>query len=365
MRFTRLGRDYFAALLLVAGAGLVEAQELFAGLALAMAATSLMSAALLGAANPGNARTRVAKPDVRLFKGEEGKFELLLPNGLSRWVGSEILSAKVDRAGSSGTCVLNREKTGMSFRLSVSGRFRNLSLEMKLTDSLGLFVKSVREVRVPVQVDSLPLSLLQRTRPPFVPPLVLGESPGGTAGRGQEFYGIEEYNERSESKDIMWKRAARAPESPLMARVRESNIPERVLLTVVQGEIPEEERAVMVDLQCEALGALGSSLLGAGVKAEIVCPDGHVVDVEDEEGLARGVLEASARDPAQGFVPEVAPSSNIVVLVGRVDEKWSRGGVRVPEVLVGGEARKVRDRYVASFSGFEDLTPLVSLVLSS
>jgi hypothetical protein len=365
MKFTRLGRDYFLALLFLAGAGILEAEELFAGLALALAASSLISAALLANSDPAKAGIRALDPEIRLLKGEEGKVALEFPRRLSPWVWSEVESGRVNGAGSWGRCDLDEEKRALTFRLSVSGRFRDISIGVKLRDSLGLFVKTVGEVRVPVTIDSLPVSLLQRTRLPYVSPLVLGENPGGTPGRGQEFFGVVEYNERSESKDIMWKRAARAPDKPLMARVRESNIPERVLLTVVHGEMTSEEKVKLVDLQCEALGAMGSSLLEAGVDAALVCPDGDIIEVEDDEGLAEALMEASTRESLPGVEPEVASSDNIVVLVGKVGEKWSDPESRVPEVVVGGASLPVRDRNVTTFTGFEDLTSIVSLVLSS
>lgn len=364
MKFTDLGRDYHMAALLLSGAGLATGETLFAALALGMAFTSLISIALLRQRAPRAVDISLADSRARTFKNEEAALTLVIPGLRGTWAGAEVESVKFDGPAESTMVVRVNGEVSLVVRPKSAGRLGSAEVRLRLTDALGLFSLR-RVVSLPeLVVDSLPVSLLAPAKSALVPPLAVGERPGRAAGRGQEFHGIEIYTERSESKDILWKRAAKEPYRPLLARVREADNPEYVTLDVVHGDMVEGHRITLVDLQCEALGVLGRSLLLAGVRPKIVGPDGTVHLVDTEEELAESIMQVSVPPRAVKRDPRMVAGPGVLLAVGDLDEDAMIGTGRRPTVLVGDEHRQALDRYGVTYKGTEDLTGIINLVLA-
>lgn len=365
MRLTAVGRDYHLAALLVTAVGLATGETLFAALGLGMAFASLISLALLRGRAPKAVVVEVVEPRVRVIKGEEGSLTLRIPGLMDTWAGTEVGSVSFDGAVAASVVSKGPDSVTVRVQPMKAGRFTKAAVRLELSDAAGLFSvgRSVRLAQV--VLDSLPMSLLIPVRRAFVPPLVVGESPAGSAGRGQEFYGIETYTERSESKDILWKRAAKEPDRPLLARVREANNPESVTIDLVHGEIGDDERQDLIDLQCEALGALGRGLLLAGIRPEIVGPDGAPRLVESDDYLADSIMEVSASGRLAEKEPFDVRGPTILLAVGRFDGQENVVERRRPTVLIGGVHSLVQDKYVLSYTGAEDLTGIVNMVLAA
>jgi len=362
MKLTRAGVDYHAAILLLAGVGLVSGGTLFAALALALAFASLFSLLLAKLRFPRSVSLRVASGRVRVLKGEEGKMVLSIPGFRDPWTTVKVEAVHV--AGPVKTAASSEGDGGIeiAIRPLLAGRFTEVEVVLRLGDPLGLFYATRPIVLNDATIDSLPLSLVAPVRRALVPPLVVGESPAGTAGRGQEFYGIEEYTQHSESKDILWTRAAKEPDRPLLARVREANSPESVTIEVVHGAIHPDREPDLIDLQCEALGTLGRALVLAGIRVEIVSPDGTLSSAEDDEELADAIMRSSERRGTAAR-PDAGGARQILVVVGE-DPEATMANPRLPMVLIGWDGPPLLDRYATSFSGTEDLSGLLALVLS-
>ncbi len=364
MILTKAGADYALAVLLLSAAGLATGEGLFAALALGLAFTSLLSLLMLRLRTPRAIEVRVVEPKVRVFKGETGTIALRIPGAQGSWAHVEVESARVEGPVNSSV-IRNLDEISLSVKPTLAGRFTKVEVELGLQDAIDLFAMRRNAGLAGVAIDSLPLSLLGRAQRTFLPPLVVGESPAGTAGKGQEFYGIEEYTERSESKDILWKRAAKEPNKPLLARIREANNPESVIIGVVHDEMDEGTKGRNVDLQCEALGILGRSILSAGIGVEIMGPDGetHRADTDDE--LVESIMEISTRHRTGAFRDVAGGRLNVLVVVGETDEDERASTMAMPTILIGGSQTKVLGRNDVNFSGVENLTGILNLVLAT
>ncbi|HUK79451.1 MAG TPA: hypothetical protein VLU91_02180 [Nitrososphaerales archaeon] len=362
MKLTRFGRDYLLAALLLATTALIFGEQLFAALALGMVFTSLVSVVVFRSRGKRVAHVSAEAPKLRVFKRSEARTPLLVPGLLDRWTAVTLGAVSVAESEAS-VVPLGEGRADLVVKPRRAGRFERIDVTLELHDTLGLF--AVRRT-VPLSglvVDSLPLSMLAPPRRVFAPPIVIGEVPAGSAGKGQEFYGIEQYTERSEGRDILWKRAAAAPERPLMARVREANIPDAVRLVVVTGELSEVVAGELVDLECEALGMLGGALLQVGVAVDIVSPDGRHHRATDDDELADSIMEVSACKQASGQGLLSPDGYAIFLAVGPIDYGQVLSMGRNPVVFVGKGSRGV-DSFSANFTGVEDLTRIVGLVLS-
>ncbi|MDE1853648.1 MAG: hypothetical protein KGI38_07870 [Thaumarchaeota archaeon] len=362
MKLTKAGGDYHLAVLLLAAVGFVTGEVLFAALGLALAFISLFSLALMKARAAKEVKVVALEQGIRLFKNEKGRLSLKIPGLRDSWTGVEVKSIRVEGPVQASVLAKEGDEVVLLLRPEGAGRFTDIEVKLGLTDAVGLFSMS-RTVRMGgFSIDSLPLSLLRWGRRAFVPPLVVGESPAGRAGRGQEFYGVETYTERNESKDILWKRAAKEPGRPLLARVREANNPEFVTVRLVHGEIANEHRAALVDLQCEALGVLGRDLLSAGIGLVVVGPDGAHHRAVDDEELVESIMETSISGRGGGEQAPAEPAP-IMMAVGEVGEDVIVAQGKRPVVFVGGHGN-ISDRYSVRFTGTEDLTKVVNLVLA-
>jgi uncharacterized protein (DUF58 family) len=362
MRLTERGRDYLLGILLLETVGLATGANLFAALALALAFASLISMALLKLLAPRSLNVSTLDDHIRLFKHQEGRLALSLQGKRDRWTSPEVESVAVD--GAVETSVL---RDGENFVVKVkpmkAGRFAGFKVNVRLGDAIGLFSLRRQAVLDQVVLDSLPISLLSQMEPRRPLSVVIGESPVGRPGKGQEFYGIEVYSEQSESRDILWKRAANSPHGPLLARVREANSPDSISIIVAHGEVGEERRVDCIDLQCEALGLLGRTLLANRVEVVTVGPDGVRWPAKNEEELADAIMEISGGGMAVARGKIRTVGLGIIMAVGDFPGSELSYLGRHPVVFVGTKGRHPMDRYSMDFTGDEDLGRILGLVL--
>jgi len=364
MRLTERGRDFLLGTLLLETVGLATGASLFAALALALAFASLVSMALLGLLAPRSLSVSALDDHIRLFKRQEGSLAFSLQGKRERWTIPEVESVAAD-----GEIETSINRDGGKFVVKVkplkAGRFVGFKVDVRLGDAIGLFSVKRQIGLDQVVVDSLPISLLGRMGTGCPLPVVIGESPAGQPGKGQEFYGTEVYGEQSESRDILWKRAAYSPNGPLLARVREANSPESICILVAHGEMGDERRIDCIDLQCEALGLLGSTLLANRLEVVILGPDGVSRPAKNEADLADAIMETSGAGIAlaRGRVQYIG--LGIVMAVGDFPESELSHLGRHPTVFVGTKGRHLLDRHAIDFTGNEDLSRILGLALAA
>jgi hypothetical protein len=363
MRLTPFGRDFHITILILVVSGAGTGEGIFVALALALAFSSLVSLALLRLRVREGVRVEAADQSLRVFKRDQASTELRVSGSGDRWVSVSVDSARFDGPVKVGVELLGEDLFDVKLTPLAAGRYAGLVLSLRLTDVLKLFVASFMEKRVDLVIDSLPMSLLAPVRCPVISPLVLGENPAGRPGRGQEFYGVEEYSYRTESRDILWKRAARRPEGPLLARVREANIPESMTVRVRRKD-QDGERTKLTDLLCEALGTLGRTILMMGVDSEFSAPDGRSFTVRGDEELVDAIMAISAVPVSTEEADHAASAADITVLVG--DSALEDMGVESgrPLVLIWEGPTSGRGRFVFPYSGTEELTQVVGLVIA-
>jgi len=363
MKLTERGRDYVFGVLLLETVGLAVGASLFAALALALAFAALISMVLLKLRASRSLDVSTLENRIRLFKHQEGRLALKLQGRRDRWTSLRVESVAFD--GAVETSVLaDGENYAVIVKPMKAGRFTGFRVHVGLGDVIGLFFLGRQVVLDQVVVDSLPISLLSRPGTERSLPVVIGESPAGYPGKGQEFYGIENYTEHSESKDILWKRAANSPHRPLLARVREANSPESVSIMVAHGEIGEESRVDCIDTQCEALGSLGRTLLANRLEAVIIGPDGVIRPARTEGDLADVIMETSGVGVVALRGEIRTEGFGILVVVGDFPGNAMAYLSRRPVVFVGNKRRHLQDRYSVDFTGVEDLSRIVGLVLA-
>jgi uncharacterized protein (DUF58 family) len=365
MKLTPRGRDYLVASVIIVVSGAVTGQSLFEALALAMGVAALLSLGTLRLKAYRSLRVRALNPSVRGFKGDELSADLEIPSLADRWVSVVFESAKFD--GPVEATVVPWEGNFLRLRLrpSLAGRFRGAKVAFACVDTLGLFKLSKAEAKVDLKLDALPVSLLGPVRRPYVSPLALGENPAGGPGRGQEFYGVEEYTFRSESRDILWKRAARDPDRPLLARVRESNVPGSVSLGVARGSVQGDRVAPYADLLCEALGGLARPLLLLGIEVHFSGPGFSTLAVRSDEELAEAIMDVAEAVSKAGEGSEGPITSDILVLVGAVQDE-SGSAIRGRQfVAIGGGVPARRGASGVEFTGVEDLSGVINSVMAA
>src|SRR5579863_750080 len=341
MKLTPLGKDFVVAMVLTTLLGLTSGQFLFSALGASMGVSALVSLGVLGFVSSKRLTLRPSTTQVRVFKGEEARVEVELVAPRS-WVTGTVESIIFD----SGEADLTR-KVGEEYSLVLrplwAGRSKGLTAMVRINDALGLFAFPRHRVELGIVVDSLPNSLRTRQRILVAPTVFGGERPGGSAGKGQEYYSVEEYTPQAEARDIMWKRAAREPGHPLLARVRELNVPSGVAIAVERGEVEAKERMRLVDLQSEALGALGSALLAAGIRPRYVgTSDG--IEIFDDWDLAEATMEASDEGSETDLAKATLGDLVFLLKVG----KWEKPDVesndpRVRVLMVGDRGDGVRE----------------------
>jgi hypothetical protein len=157
----------------------------------------------------------------------------------------------------------------------LAGKTEELVAIFEEADVLGLFAYR-KELDLGMVVESLPTALQTPAEPPRIHPISIGENPAGVMGSGQELFAVAEYQAGMETRDIMWKRAARMSDDRIPMRVREANVKKVVKIGLAVGW-SAGDRATRVDMIAEALAQVCKGMLLIGTTVEIdYSTDGRV-----------------------------------------------------------------------------------------
>jgi hypothetical protein len=249
-----------------------------------------------------------------------------------------------------------------------AGRFSGLEVVVELTDALGIFVVKRFIELENFYVESLPRAILEEGRLVLIPSFSLGERPSGQKGSGQEMYSVESYQSGMAARDILWKRVAQRPDESLFVGSRESSVPEKVRIAVLEAGVRRSSRLHWSDSASEGIAKLCISLVLAGSTAEIsyLTERGvRVRRVSRPEEVADSLMEMwSLIVPSSSLAP--ADSAHVVVLpyefLSEKDVARRLSGKQklvVSDGLIGGLPRSD----TLAFSGTEDVTSLLLGVL--
>jgi hypothetical protein len=238
-----------------------------AALAFSLAAIGAVSLLLSWLASKRGSVTIEAKR-IRLFKEESRGIPIEMRSGSSNWMS---LSSMTFRSSSGVGAALRRNPDGSTELVitpRLAGRSDRLVAAFEEVDALGMFAYR-KEVDLDLVVESLPIALRTPAEPLKVSPISTGENPAGVVGTGQELFAVAEYQTGLDTRDIMWKRAARMSDDRLPMRVREANVRKVVTVGLAVGWRSEDERAARVDLIAEALARLCKGMLLIGTTIEV------------------------------------------------------------------------------------------------
>ncbi|MDG6988224.1 MAG: hypothetical protein JRN21_02750 [Nitrososphaerota archaeon] len=304
---------------------------------------------------------------VRAFKGEEIMVPLRVKTG--------SVSARMDLVtvpdGLEAEIKGEGKERSLVARSRYAGVYTGLKARVEIADPLEILARSeVKEVGI--VCEFLPTSLLGTGEPIRVSATRLGDLPAGRGGSGQEFYAAEVYTTSRSAKDIMWKRHARTPDELLLVRTGEANIPERMNLWFYEEEEGEEKKRTpaRMDLASEAIARVGLPVVSTGTKLRVR----HIhrgratlTEAKDREGLADLVAKLWEDEAAAGVAAESPSQADMVITSEEAAHSPEVMGLvmnRPSVLLVWGEGRGMKGSSVVFFSGHEDLSSLVGMVLS-
>lgn len=337
-------------------------------LGFSVAAAGLISVVLLRFSPSRTFSVRADKPRLRVLKGEEAEVDLKVKSPMG------FEESDVSLAGApEGLTLELRRSTGRSSTVVASSRFsgvyRNVKVRLSFPDFLGI-AERYEERELELTLEFLPKALLFELARVNMTPLTLGEIPANRMGLAQEFYGAERYNLSQEVKDILWKRLARFASPSPMVRVREANTPE--LLTVCVLELIERggvEYYRWMDLVCEAVARVGSAVIGIGVRLRLVRDTRAgrtVAEAHDLESLADCTMAIWQGADQKGT--EYGPESATIIIEGEAElnsaEGLSLAGSKPTVVISLGQTYRQQNPKLLVFTGSEDLSGIVGLVLS-
>jgi uncharacterized protein (DUF58 family) len=250
---------------------------------------------------------------------------------------------------------------------SYAGRFELVRTTLCSGDVLGLF-SCQSEFPLDFIVESLPLSLVAPARVSDASPLAVGEEPAGGKGSGQELYGVAEYLPSTDTKDILWKRVARAEDDSVPVRVREANVKASVALGVSLRYSSQEERTRTVDLALEAIAQIGRTLIAMGTTVVMTYPVGESfanASASNLAELADALIDVSTAGAVLEAAGDTAFECDLLLASRDVIPRLERAGPKSTPVLVLTEEPLPTEpsNDVFSFCGREDLSGLAMLVL--
>jgi uncharacterized protein (DUF58 family) len=256
----------------------------------------------------------------------------------------------------------------LSFRPRYSGRFEGIKMMLEFTDPLRLLSRTVElSYRNPV-VEVIPLSLATRS-PRVIPRMTLtGDSPAGSPGQGQEIYGIDTYRGSGQSKDILWRRVARSPKQDLFVKIRESNVPETIRISIIQTVDRGPSRYAWIDLACEALGLVSNHLLAMGLTLKISFSSGGIYteSVSAPDELVNCMMDFSNSRPESDNVRWLVQDADLVISGLKELESPDLAQLisRRPSLLTVEDAKPVfLGANSVIFSGRENIVPLIQRVI--
>ena len=218
-------------------------------------------------------------------------------------------------------------------------------------------------------MESLPVALKTPAEPLRVSPISVGENPAGVVGTGQELFAVTEYQLGMDTRDIMWKRAARMSDDRIPMRVREANVKKAVTMGLAVTWRSDDERAARMDLIAEALAQIGKGMLMIGTSIDIYYAIGGQINSVRITSLAQ--LADSIVGPWNSMEGSASPHALrgvdlLVMCADDPDEVTRQAILRPGRLLVLSETPPVAKlpRGVPIFTGKEDLRSLASEVLA-
>ena len=196
-----------------------------------------------------------------------------------------------------------------------AGRYERLELSVGFADPLGLFRREERVKPQNFTVEVLPLSILASPSRSMLFALTSGETPIGSRGSGQEFYGIEQYGGAIDSKDILWRRVAKTSDEAIVSRVREANVPHSLRVCLIEGA--DGDKTVWMDTVTEGLGRIGMTLIRLGMALEVTVQtrDGVVSQVATTiDGLVELVVGVWKERGVPEAVGDAAMDADVVIV---------------------------------------------------
>ena len=293
-------------------------------LGVSLVAMAVISVAIFEFVMKGGVTTAMERGHVTITKGEEYETTLSIRLRGGGWVDTGLASFEVGQQMQ--VDAFSGGKVRLRFLGKYAGRTEGVKVGMTLHDPLNLESRLEEVVYEDFVLDTLPASLFASAVPRQRRVYGFGDQPTGYTGAGQELYGLEEYNTETDTKNVIWKRVAKSPDSSLIAGVREASVRDVVRVGVVQFAERGEARAAWIDQLCEALGQVGRQVLAFGPKVSVsFSSPGEAEPGERERSsgitslraadvidLTQAVMSCSAASPSQD-IEEVVANSDLVV----------------------------------------------------
>ena len=272
--------------------------------------------------------------------------------------------------GISGVVVRTADgSTELVITPELAGRSDKLTAVFDEVDILGLFAHR-KEIDLGVVVESLPLALKTPAEPLRISPIAVGENPAGVVGTGQELFAVTEYQLGLDTRDIMWKRAARMSDDRIPMRVREANVKKVVTVGLAVTWRSDEERAARVDLIAEALAQVGKDLLLIGTTLEVEYAVGTQVgsiSVSNLTQMADALVGPWSTQEAGGKASMFSRRVDLLIMgADDPDEVFRQAELRPGRVLVVSDlpSGEQLPGGAVAFTGNEDLRELAAEVLA-
>ncbi len=241
-------------------------------------------------------------------------------------------------------------------------------MTLEFSDPLRLFSRTLELSFDNPVVEVIPLSLAGPTS--RISPRIAstGDSPAGSPGQGQEVYGIDSYRGSAQTKDILWKRVARSPSQDLFVRIRESNVPETIRVSVIQTVDRGPNRYPWVDLVCESIGIIGNHLLTMGLTLRLTFSSGGIQteNVSALNELVDSMMNFSGSRPEMDNVRRLAQDTDLVItgLKELENPEVAQLISRKPSLLILEDAEPgLLGTQSVIFSGRENVVPLILRVI--
>jgi uncharacterized protein (DUF58 family) len=337
-----------------------------AALAFSLAATACFSLALSWSESRKSGLT-INTNRVRSFKEDDTSIPIRIHTASSQWLtisnvefnSIDGLTGRVSRTGADSTELIITPK--------LAGRIEGLTAVFEEVDVLGLFAFR-KEVILGLVVESLPVALKVPATPIRVSPQSVGENPAGIMGSGQELYAMTEYQFGVDTRDILWKRAARMSDDRIPARVREANVRKVITIGIAVRWKSRGERAARADLIAEALAQVCMDFLLIGTSIEVDYPTGGRVQsirISNLAELADAVVGPWITAEADGDPNAFERAIDILVVGPEYLPNSLDRHTRMSRLLVVGSPDPDESlKGAVGFTGKEDLTELASEVAS-
>ncbi len=332
-----------------------------------MTVMTLISLAIL-IAGSRRANVSIEASHLRVFKFDRLELPLRMKSRSARWLQVRILRAQTMDGLDIGETE-EPELMRLSLTPKLAGRFRGIGLTLEFGDPLRLFSRVTEQSYDSPVIDVLPISL--RVPAPRISPRMLstGEVPAGSPGQGQELYSVDALRGTAETRDILWKRVARSPSQDFFVKVRESNLPETIRVSLVQTVDRGQDRFSWIDLTCEGLGKVGNHLLEMGATLRISFSSGGRVSTEEvvaPDELAAAMMNFTVSQPEAANARQLVLDSDLVIMGIKELEnpEVAKLAARKPSLLILEDAHPtflgVRSLI---FSGKENVVPLILRVV--